>query len=588
MAVSNIPVTGEHVDSALNLQMLMESMFSVRNENNKRYTDIFNMIWTMKKDIEGIDNVITTISPSIRNRILGMRRLLDGTEIHIDVDTMDTNFDKDGLERSMRRWLAQSTKIANKRIVSEMALSALLFGEIQIGLDSTKGRIEQVSELRKDRAKQVAEQIPFLPKVWHPNQGRYLTDDYGITNFSREIETTWGAVQSVYGRHLSTEQLGKKATDKCIVLHFWTLDKYMLFVDKTCILAQQHDFKEIPVVVQLVDGSELFDAIEDQRQSVMYAVDKAGYYDQQNSIMTMMASIIFAMGVSPMYKHQLPPGYEDRKLDIDYSKPGAPIHLLPGETYEPLDNRGLVDPALMDLYKRNEMSIEESTIYNTALGAPVESNIAFSTVSLLAQQGRLPLAGPQHAIGDAIGALMELGIRIMGASTGAFEKNGININPKSLPEDLQINASIDIKLPQDKLQLANIAHLLKGDGLVDLEWIQSNILNISDTSKMRKNIILDKLYSLLGDVRINALVQEYQANSAAPNPNVEGGEAGTKPAGTPGQEKPMGGIRGQEGRPSELGMNATAAPETGLTGMPSVEAGVLPSQGRGTVPLIGA
>lgn len=593
MATKKLNIEGPEVAQAFDTQTQLVGAFGIRNANNLKYDDIFNMIWSFTGTLDGIDTILTTISPSIRNRVLGMRRLLDGTDALIKATTTDINFDKDKLERSMQRWLSQSSKITKKRIISEMALSALLYGEIQVGLNSTKSMVEMVKESRKDRAKEVAKQLPYMIGAWHPNEGRYLTDDYGLTVFSRETATNWGVVQGAYGAKLSPEQLLKKPSETCVLTRYWSLENFVVFVDGRPLFGETHDLGEIPVIVQLVDGSQLFEKTETQRQSVMYAVDKAGYYDQQNTILTLVASIVFAMGVAPMYKHTLPPGDENRKLNIDYNVPGAPIHLLPGETYEPIDNRGLIDPALRELYTNNERAIEESTIYNTALGAPVEANIAFSTVSLLAQQGRLPLSGPQRAIGDAISALLELGMRVMKSSKSSFMSNGIDLQPSTMPEDIQIDVNIDIKLPQDKLQLANIAHLLKNDGLTDLEWIQTNILNITDTTTMSRNIIRDKLYAQLGEAKIASLIQEWVASVA--NVPAAGGINTSNlpvpptepPPGIPGQEAPMGGD-GQAGVPTELGMNATAAPETGLTGIPSAQAGVLPSQGRGVVPMPGA
>jgi hypothetical protein len=575
---------------AMENQKLLQSDFGARNTQNLRYDDIFNMNWTFTGELEGIDTVIPTVSPSIRNRILGMRRLLDGTEAIIKASTQDMNFDKDGLERSLLRWITQSAKVTKKRLISDMALSAILYGEIQLGLDNTKSMIDAVPDNRKDRAKAVAEQIPFIANTWHPNEGRYSFDTYGLTIFSRETETVWGQVQSAYGQHLTPDQLLKKPNDACILTRYWDLDFFFVWVDDVPIYMLEHKLKEIPVTVQLVDGSQLYQKIETQRQSVMYAVDKAGYFDQQSTILTLISSIIFAMGVMPMYRHQLPVGDEERKLDLDYSVPGGAVHLLPGETYEPIDNRGLVDPALRELYSKNEQAIEEATIYNSALGAPVESNIAFSTISLLAQQGRLPLSGPQHALGDAISSMFELGVRLLRTSKGSFVNNGIDLQPSTFPKDLQLETLVDIKLPQDKLQLANIAHLLKGDSLADTEWIQTNILNITDTSTMQKNILRDLLIQSLAQVKIQALVAEYQSanqNQTPGTPPPAGGPPNTSmlptPGGTPGQEAPMGGP-GQQGQPEQPGMTNVGQPAGPLQGMPSAMGGVLPSQGQGVIP----
>ena len=48
---------------------------------------------------------------------------------------------------------------------------------------------------------------------------------------------------------------------------------------------------------------------------------------------------------------------------------------------------------------------------------------------------------------------------------------GIDLKITDVPKDLQITTELEVKLPQDKLQLANIAQILKQAGLVDDEWM---------------------------------------------------------------------------------------------------------------------
>jgi hypothetical protein len=583
MASTSLSLDSQEVADALSDHKALVSEFAIRNQNNLRYDDIFNMIWEYSGDLDGIDTVQTSVDASIRNRILGMRRLLDGTDLHVDASTTDPDFKKDDLENALKSWFKVSDKLSKKRTLSDMALATLLHGEVQVGLSSTKAMLESVAENRKAAAKRVADRTPYLITTWHPNQGRYRFDELGMYVFSHETKITWGQVQSMLGQYLDADQMAKKKQDEVTVVKYWNLDVFVIFVDDKAIHAVTRDGQPIPVEVTLVDGSQLFTKVEDQRQSVMYAVDKADYFNQQSLLNTLEASIVFALGIAPMYEHQLPPGDENRQVDVDHSVIGGVVNLLPGETYKPINNRGLIDPSVVELHRRNSMAIEESTIYNTALGAPVESNIAFSTVSLLAQQGRLPLSGPQLALGTCIGNLMELGLTLLKSEGRKLKSKQYQIEPKSLPEDLDIEVRIDIKLPQDKLQLANIAHLLKGDNLADTEWIQSNVLNITDTTKMSKAIVQDKIIVALTDLKIQGLVTQMQQGSQPPAPGA--------PQGMPGQPAPMGGP-GVSGMPpqapdlaqmEQLGMNNTGTPPEGLLG-PAAQGGMLPSQGMGVVP----
>lgn len=229
---------------------------------------------------------------------------------------------------------------------------------------------------------------------------------------------------------------------------------------------------------------------------------------------------------------------------------------------------------LEDLYSKNLRDIEESTIYSTALGAPVESNIAFSTVSLLAQQGRLPLSGPQGAVGKALSSMIYVGLEMLAEGSLKGYKLPKSIDVKKLPLDLVVDVKVDIKLPQDRLQMANVANLLADKGLADHQWIQESILNISNAKEVRKNVIKDKAIQIYSEARLQKLVAETM-QSQAPQPNE---------AGVPGQPAPMGSSSGQPGRPPQDAMNFTGTPPEGMIGVPAAQGGMLPSQGQGVVP----
>ena len=89
-------------------------------------------------------------------------------------------------------------------------------------------------------------------------------------------------------------------------------------------------------------------------------------------------------------------------------------------------------------------------------------------VALLNQAGRLPLAGPQERLGWMIAELGEIALewyRTQG-QTYTYTEAGSRqeLNPKDIPEDVELTANLDVNLPQDKLQAANVASILMQAG----------------------------------------------------------------------------------------------------------------------------
>jgi len=65
----------------------------------------------------------------------------------------------------------------------------------------------------------------------------------------------------------------------------------------------------------------------------------------------------------------------------------------------------------------------------------------------------------------------------------------LDIEYSELKDDLIIDVKLDADLPQDKLQQANIAGMLKQYGLASDAWIRENVLNVGQSKDMTKEVI---------------------------------------------------------------------------------------------------
>ena len=163
-----------------------------------------------------------------------------------------------------------------------------------------------------------------------------------------------------------------------------------------------------------------------------------------------------------------------------------------------------------------DQQIEESTMYRQALGGGDPNNAAFSSIALLSQSGRLPLITPQRTGGAGIGQAFEIMFTLMKANptkrTYLAEHGLEKIAIADIPDDMVIDVKLEADLPQDKLQMANVAALMKQNGFVSDEWIRENILNIGQSDDMTKKIVEEKFRDMrIQEYFTGAMRQEIQA-----------------------------------------------------------------------------
>jgi len=141
-------------------------------------------------------------------------------------------------------------------------------------------------------------------------------------------------------------------------------------------------------------------------------------------------------------------------------------------------------------------------MYKQALGGGDPSNAAFSTIALLSQSGRLPLIAPQRCGGAGIGQAFETMFALMKDNptkrTYLSEHGLEQIKTAEIPDDLIIDVKLEADLPQDKLQMANVAAIMKQNSFVSDEWIRENILGIGQSDDMTKKIVEERF----ADMRI--------------------------------------------------------------------------------------
>ena len=299
---------------------------------------------------------------------------------------------------------------------------------------------------------------------------------------------------------------------------------------------------------------------ERERQAIpfLYGVEKGKIWERQNLELSYLYTNLFYLANNPTFVYE---SLSDDGLTIDQDVPGFVAQLRPGEKYYQLQ-KDVVNKDMMIGLDIADKLMEESTIYRQALGGTgsLGANAAFSTVSLLHQAGRLPLVSPQKRGGWGIGTAMELVFEMMKdtnrkgkARTG--DGAVLEFAPKDIPDNLIIEAKLEVDMPQDMLANANVANLVTQSGLASNRWVRENILNIGQSDEMENEVWSEgaarQMYQQMMMQLMQAGMMPPGAPQGMPPQGMPPGPGSPMP---PGQEAPYDpAIRAQEGLTPAMG-----------------------------------
>jgi len=291
-------------------------------------------------------------------------------------------------------------------------------------------------------------------------------------------------------------------------------------------------------VAQVIEGSTLFEDAQDQREPFLYSVYAGDIWKRQNLILTAIFTMAFGLGANPMFKFSSP--NPDAEPNVDYSQPGAWVKLGPGESFEQLQKQA-VDQSLLTSWGILNGLEEESTIRSQVLGESMGASSPYSALALLSQAGRLPLAPTQRKASWAIGEACEIALACMKheGTTGKayYDEDDVMLAPDEIPDHVTVNAQLDIAMPQDRLQNANIASMLAGGEtpIAPLRWVRAKVLNEGQPEELQREIWSEKA--------AQAAFEKYMYEQMAQIAQLK------QQALMPGQASGMPGMPSQEGAP---------------------------------------
>jgi len=475
------------------------------------------------------------------------------------------------IEKAAKAIIDVSGRVRQNPIVNDSVEMGILQGEMHFGIDLTSDLVAHAkgsSKANEVRMERIAERTPILIRPLTPRNGYADSDDFGLTAYLRKTSISGAQLVRMWGESAKA-MLGDKITNTDYYDYCDYLDDelHVAWIEgkEGVLMMEEHNLPIIPIVAQTISGSNLYNDRRHQIQPFLYTALKSHLADRMNLALTMIYYNIFTFGASPTFTFQSP---TRKNLTVDWSIPGGVIGLDTGEIFQAM-NKQVVNPELVSGLQKAEQLIQDSTIPDTALGqAVLGGDTAFSTIALMNQIGQLPLMQPQRRGSWAFTTLLENIMLILknqkGTAKIADRNSGVilELNTADIPDNLMIEASLNVDLPQDQRMNALIAtQLTSGDRpLVSFEWARSKILGIDQSDDMEQQINKERMVNAIA----MATFQQTVAQGMQPptQPGMTGATPGTNNIAEQLSQQNMGGA--QQGlpmtQPKEMGIGKPPIP----------------------------
>ena len=480
----------------------IKSDFTKRNTEFERYEKMYLLEST--ESTRGNETVKLTVSPTAHNKVTGAKRLLQSQKVRFDCHSnIATKAELDQIESMIDRWWKQMFSVNGKPIMNEIIHSAALYSDVHIGLTF----LEDYKKYNpKDpRIERLMRRTPILFEVWNPRFGYPERDALGLSAYYQELKVPFSYIKHTYG-NLVEDDTSRKDTTQVTLHRFWDNEYYCIWYEQDLLDCGPHGLPCIPVSVSSTEGSELFEDQEDRYEPLLFSLKRSSLWERENLALTVLYTTAAAIAFTPSFKWKTDSN-EDLRVNID---DGIQYYRLnKGDDVEAITNKGVFTREINDIMQLTTNLIDNSTVYDTAFGTGGGSS-SFSESTLLAQAARLPLVPIQRNVGAAIGDIVQIALDIMRARSINFKFGDLEIKAKDLPEDLTVDAALDVILPQERTQLAATAATINANGLASKEWVRSEIMGISNNDQMEKQLAQEKVANALTEYYTQKMVQELQ------------------------------------------------------------------------------
>lgn len=484
---NNVKMKPEDVKEIIAEGKTLDSEFGTLRLNYEKYRDMYFMNRASKPKNANVDknDWKITPSPSARNEVTGVSRLVNTSEMHVEVvENNQSSKNSDKIERGLKRIVEVSGEGRKSRILSDAALATSLYGPVILFAEIMEDKLLAAKGGKPfimHHLEKQAKKSPAKIDVLNAEECSFRHVDGMCVLFQRKYKLKGSQVEVRFGK---LEGKAISRNNDYIVRDIFTPEYRVIEVEGYgTVMAMEHKIGCIPVGIGYSGGSELFYKPEEQINPFLYAKMKAELWERETSAYTTIFTNMNTRGLlGPMIYVD---GTDD--LSIDY-KGGIRVMRGMGKA-TPIDDK-VIDPVVFDVLKLIDDLNGQSTIYRQTLGENINAG-TFSGLAMLSSSGKLPLVDSTRALEQAFSEIFDVILY-------RIKEGGIDhpvLKAADIPENYELKVTFKPDLPQDELRNAQIATQLKG--LVSSEWIQSNTLGIEDSNAMRKQIFKEQVYEAM-------------------------------------------------------------------------------------------
>lgn len=503
------------------IQKQAQAVVTQSAELQTMYKEITEMYWMedggAKVNGRDKDDIKLTISPSARNEVIGMVRLLTASAPRYKV-TSETG-EPNVIERALMKMVKKSNIMRQVRAETDAARSAVLYSDVHLMVELVDDllAIKSMPDYERDRLEEIRQETPFLITTISPLEGYPVFGSFGLRAYLRKYKAKGGDIYERFGVDDLDEEKDYTVFDWYGMRHrvIWLEERA-----DTPLLFSEHGLKRIPIACKVSDGTNLWKEEDKKRQPFLYAKWKGGLWKRENLLLTTLFTSMFERGTGPLAAIDPASLPDDQTVTVNYE--GAFRYII-GRAQ--LINDKAFDRDLLEANGLLDRLSGESTVYKQALGQQLASNQTFSAVSMLAQSGRLPLVAPQETV---CAAFQEIGEIILNWMKAEGIKHSL-LKVTDIPDEMELECELQVKLPQDMFRSAQMAAQLKG--LVSKEWIH-NLLQVDDSEAMIEKVWSEDASEMFYQAMAQQFIQQAQqaARQAMTQPPVkEQGNSGGLP-----------------------------------------------------------
>lgn len=484
-------LTPEDISELKALEMQIISMYSERDRLAKRYEEIYFLLNPEQPKGLKVDekDIKTTISPSGRNDVTGLKRILDTAEIQIKIKKGNETWEhSDKIEKALKTMIRVSGESGMANVEKDENLSAVLFGMSVLTVESVDDLI--LSKTRdtegKDKAgvnsfvlrqlEELKKRTPFLLKSVNPMQCYPEWGEYGMVGHVRKYSVRGNVLKERWG----CTDPGIKIDLPYIVHDFHHYEKRLVYAEGVSgelyadTWLEPGDVAKLPIFMRYGGGSSLWHEPEKQLQPFLYAKAKGEWDKRENLFWTYLFTAIYMQGLPGPTIIRDPD--DTSNVKVEYDK-GVKIITMKGK----LERNPIIDGDVIQIKNLLDAENSRSTIQPEAFGGGADATFSGYVMSMNAS--KLPTEDPKEGIAKVYrDACLYILQRIKAESI----PNEL-ISAQDIPDDVELEVTLEPNLTQDDLRNAQVVTNLKtANTNISDEWMNTNILKIADSQGMFK------------------------------------------------------------------------------------------------------